>query len=157
LPGQEIERKFLVWEVPPDLDRYPASEIVQGYLAIEPDGSEVRLRRRGAQETLTVKTGRGRVRGEREIALSSEQFDALWPLTEGRRIEKTRYELPADGGLVIELDVYRGGLEGLVVAEVEFASEDDAERFVAPQWFGPDVSDDDAYKNRRLATDGRPA
>ena len=158
MPGQEIERKFLVWEVPPDLDQYPASEIAQGYLAIEPDGSEVRLRRRGAQEdTLTVKTGRGRVRGEREIDLSSEQFDALWPLTEGRRVEKTRYELPADGGLVIELDVYRGGLEGLVVAEVEFPSEDDAERFEAPAWFGADVTDDDAYKNRRLATDGRPA
>jgi CYTH domain-containing protein len=157
MPGQEIERKFLAWEVPPDLDQYPASEIAQGYLAIEPDGSEVRLRRRGVQDTLTVKTGRGRVRGEREIALSSEQFDALWPLTEGRRVEKTRYEIPADGGLVIELDVYRGELEGLVVAEVEFATEDDAERFEPPVWFGPDVTDDDAYKNRRLATDGRPA
>ncbi len=157
MAGQEIERKFLVWEVPVDLDRRPSTEISQGYLAIEPDGSEVRLRRRDAQDTLTVKTGRGRVRGEQEIVLTAEQFDTLWPLTEGRRIEKTRYELPAGDGLTIELDVYRGALEGLVVAEVEFGTDAAGERFVAPQWFGPEVTDDDAYKNRRLATDGRPS
>lgn len=157
MAGQEIERKFLVWEVPPDLDQHRFTEIVQGYLALEPDGSEVRLRRRDTDDTLTVKTGRGRVRGECEIPLTAEQFDTLWPLTEGRRIEKRRYELPVEGGLTIELDVYRGQLQGLVVAEVEFPTDSDAARFVAPQWLGPDVTDDDAYKNRRLATDGRPS
>ena len=152
MPTEEIERKFLVWEVPADLAERPSSEIAQGYLAIEPDGSEVRLRRRGGEDTLTVKTGRGRVRGEKEIVLTAQQFDALWPLTEGRRVVKTRYLVGP-----IELDVYAGALSGLVVAEVEFASEADAERFIAPQWFAADVTDDDAYKNRQLATDGRPS
>ena len=62
----------------------------------------------------------------------------------------------ADGGLVIELDVYTGDLEGLVVAEVEFDSEEAAEAFAPPEWFGEDVTDDVRYKNQRLARDGAP-
>ena len=153
----EVERKFLVWELPADLDSHPASAIHQGYLAIDPDGAEVRVRRRGERRYLTGKRGHGLARDEAEIELSEPQFDALWPLTEGRRIEKTRYEITAGAGLVIEIDVYGGGLEGLAVAEVEFHSPADADAFDAPAWFGPDVTSDDRYKNQRLATDGLPS
>jgi adenylate cyclase len=153
----EVERKFLVWEVPTDLDRRPSSAIDQGYLAIDADGSEVRLRRRAGRTYVTGKRGHGLVRSEAEVEISEAQFDALWPLTEGRRIEKTRYEISAGQRLVIELDVYGGGLAGLVVAEVEFSSRSDAEAFDAPGWFGPDVTDDDGYKNQRLATAGLPS
>jgi len=89
--------------------------------------------------------------------MSEAQFEALWPLTEGRRIEKTRYEISAGQRLMIELDVYGGGLEGLVVAEVEFPTRAEAEAFDAPPWFGPDVTDDERYKNQRLATAGLPS
>jgi adenylate cyclase len=153
----EVERKFLVWELPADLDSHPVSAIHQGYLAIDPDGSEVRVRRRGERRYLTSKRGHGLVRDEAEIELTEPQFDALWPLTESRRIEKTRYEISAGEGLVIEIDVYGGGLEGLVVAEIEFHSPADADAFDAPAWFGPDVTSDDRYKNQRLATDGLPS
>ena len=153
----EVERKFLVWEVPPDLDRHPASAIHQGYLAIDSDGSEVRLRRRADRTYLTGKRGHGLVRREAEVEISDAQFRALWPLTEGRRIEKTRYEISAGQHLVIELDVYGGGLEGLVVAEVEFPTRAQADAFDAPPWFGPDVTDDERYKNQRLATAGLPS
>ena len=153
----EVERKFLVWEVPPALHRHPASAIDQGYLAIDSDGSEVRLRRRAERTYLTSKRGRGLVRSEAEVEISQAQFDALWPLTEGRRIEKTRYEISAGQRRVIELDVYGGGLEGLVVAEVEFPTRAEAEAFDAPPWFGPDVTDDERYKNQRLATAGLPS
>jgi adenylate cyclase len=153
----EVERKFLVWEVPPDLDRYPASAIHQGYLAIGRDGSEVRLRRRAEHTYLTGKRGHGLERNEAEVETTEAQFVALWPLTEGRRIEKTRYEISAGQGLVIELDVYGGGLAGLVVAEVEFRDRAAADAFDAPLWFGPDVTEDERYKNQRLATAGLPA
>ncbi len=153
----EVERKFLVWEVPADLDSHRASSIHQGYLAIDPDGSEVRVRRRGERRYLTSKRGHGLVRDEAEIEITEAQFDALWPLTEGRRIEKTRYEISAGPGRVIEVDVYGGGLEGLVVAEIEFPTPADANTFDAPAWFGPDVTSDDRYKNQRLATDGLPS
>lgn len=156
MSGAEIERKFLVAAPPAGLDRAAGSDISQAYLVIGQDGSEVRVRRRGDRTVLTVKQGSGLVRREEEIEISPADFDRLWPLTEGRRIEKRRHELPLDCGLVLELDIYEGGLRGLVVAEVEFPSVAAAERFIAPDWLGPEVTDDDAYKNRRLATDGLP-
>jgi adenylate cyclase len=154
--GIEIERKFLVAEPPSDLERWPSTAIEQGYLAVDEDGTEVRVRRRDGRSWLTVKSGAGRVRVEEEVEIEADRFERLWPLTEGRRIEKTRYEIPLDDGLVIELDVYTGGLDGLVTAEVEFGSEETAEGFEAPDWLGPDVTEDLRYKNQRLARDGAP-
>jgi adenylate cyclase len=116
----------------------------------------VRVRRRAGQTWLTVKAGGGRVRVEEEIEIEPDRFERLWPLTEGYRIEKTRYEIPADDGLVIELDVYTGDLDGLLTAEVEFDSEEAAEAFAAPAWLGPDITEDARYKNQRLAVDGAP-
>jgi CYTH domain-containing protein len=145
----EIERKFLVSETPPDLAG--ASVIEQGYLVIGADGSEARVRRRSGVCTLTVKSGTGIARGETEISITADQFEALWPATEGRRIEKTRYVLDA-----IELDVYAGELDGLIVAEVEFPHVAAAFEYDPPGWFGEEVTTDDRYKNRRLAVEGRP-
>jgi len=123
---------------------------------ITEDGPEVRVRRRDGRSWLTVKSGAGRVRVEEEIEIEPERFDRLWPLTEGLRIEKTRYEIPAENGLVIELDVYNGDLDGLVTAEVEFGSEEAADAYAAPDWLGPDITEDVRYKNQRLARDGAP-
>ena len=116
----------------------------------------MRVRRRDGRSWLTVKAGAGRVRVEEELGIDAERFERLWPLTEGRRIEKRRYEIDAGDGVVIELDLYTGALEGLVVAEVEFASEEAADAFAAPAWLGPDVTEDGRYKNQRLARDGAP-
>ena len=77
-------------------------------------------------------------------------FETLWPLTDGRRIEKTRYELP-HGDATIELDEFGGQLEGLLLAEVEFDSVEASERFDPPGWLGRDVTGDPAYSNRVLA------
>ena len=97
----------------------PAVEIRQGYLAM--DGEvEVRIRHAGGDHVLTIKGGGGRDRTEVENPLGEEQFDALWPLTEGRRIEKGRHRVRLDDGLTAEVDVYRGRHEGLLVVEVEF-------------------------------------
>jgi adenylate cyclase len=153
----EIERKFLVPDPPADLDRHPSTAIEQGYLAIADDGTEVRIRRRDASATLTVKGAGGRSRVEEELDIEAERFERLWPLTEGRRIEKRRYEIPAGDGLTIELDVYAGALDGLVVAEIEFASEEAADAFSGPTWLGSEVTDDRRYKNQRLACEGLPS
>jgi CYTH domain-containing protein len=152
----EIERKFLVAEPPADLGERDQVEFAQGYLAVGEDGSEVRLRRAGERLWLTVKRGAGMVRGEFEVALSAEQFDVLWPATEGRRLVKTRHAIPL-GELNIEFDVYAGGLAGLMVAEVEFPSVQAAREFLPPPWFGDEVTDDPRFKNRRLAERGLPA
>jgi adenylate cyclase len=153
----EIERKWLVEVPPPHVLAVPGDAIDQGYLVIGEGGAEVRVRRRGTRCWLTVKSGLGLARAEHEIELTGEQFDALWPATEGRRVQKTRRRLDGGSGAVFELDVYAGPLTGLIVAEVEFTDQPAARAFRAPAWLGTEITDDDAYKNRRLAVDGRPA
>jgi adenylate cyclase len=150
----EVERKFRVRR-PPDLSGTDADPIEQGYLAIGADG-EVRLRRKGERTLLTVKRGAGLSRGEAEVEVSREQFDALWPLTEGRRLRKRRHVLPHDG-LEIEVDLYEDELEGLIIAEVEFDSEEQARGFEPPAWLGDEVTGDPRFLNESLAVDGAPA
>jgi len=147
--GAEIERKFVLAAEPEWLAAAPGEEIEQGYLALEPE-VEVRVRRIGSGRRLTVKSGRGLSRGEVEIDLSPEQFEALWPLTEGRRVTKVRHLRKLDRSTV-EVDVYRGAHAGLIVAEVEFATEADSERFEPPAWMGSEVTGDDRWANRALA------
>jgi CYTH domain-containing protein len=154
--GVEIERKFLVAEPPPDLAEHPGERIEQGYLAIAPDGVEVRVRRRAGQATLTVKSGPGQVRIEEEMAIDERRFGALWELTEGRRVTKTRHEIPLAEGVVAELDVYDGELEGLLTAEIEFGSLEASERFAPPPWVGRELTGDKRYANQSLALEGRP-
>lgn len=155
LKDQEIERKFLVINLPSGLKKYPRHEIRQGYLAVMEDGTEVRLRQKGQTYFLTVKSGGRLQRDEVEIKLTCDQFTRLWPLTIGRRIEKVRHEIEHAGNF-IELDVYGSSLKGLVTAEVEFQSLEDSESFVPPEWFGGEVTQDERYKNKNLAVHGLP-
>ncbi len=149
--NQEIERKFLVKALPDGFDRTDGVPIDQGYLAVEPHGRQVRLRRKADAYYITVKGApNGFARAELEVELSASQFDALWPLTRGHRLRKTRHELPL-GSLTVEVDVYGGLNEGLLVVEVEFPTEAEAHAFVPPAWFGRDVSADSHYSNRILA------
>lgn len=152
----EVERKFLLATRPDGLDGHSAQRLEQGYLAIDPAGAEVRVRRKGEAYTLTVKSGAGLVRGEEEVDLGAEEFARLWPLTDGRRVVKTRYLVPLADGLTAEVDDYEGALAGLLTAEVEFANEAAAHAFTAPAWMGEDVTGDKRYANQRLATDGAP-
>lgn len=151
----EIERKFLVKEIPAGLGKYPSNDISQGYLAVTDDGTEIRIRRKGTKYYETVKSGEGLSRKESEVEIGGEAFHSLWPLTEGMRVEKTRFEIPY-GAHLIELDFYSGSLEGLVVAEVEFGSEEESARFIPPDWFGREVTDDKRYANKSLALYGKP-
>ena len=151
--GVEIERKFLVPEPPDWLARCPSQQIEQGYLAIGED-EEVRVRRINGEALLTVKRGRGESRLEVEVELREEQCDELWPLTEGRRIEKRRYTV--EGDAAVEVDVYAGAVEGLVVAEVEFETEAAAHAYKPPAWLGEEKTGNPRYANEALAVEGRP-
>ena len=149
--NREIERKFLVRKLPDDLTAFPSTEISQGYLVSLDDGLQVRLRKKRGQYSLTYKRGLGNVREEREVALTAEQFTNLWPATEGKRLSKTRYEIPF-GERVVEIDIYSGKHDGLVVAEVEFDDEESAINFQPPDWLGDDVTGDPRYSNQLLAS-----
>lgn len=150
----EVERKFLIDEMPVDFALGRGVEISQGYLATG-RGAEVRLRRKGARCFLTVKEGSGLARAEYEIELALEQFELLWQATAGRRVRKTRFEVPV-GAVTAELDLYSDDLDGLMTVEVEFSSVAEASVFTAPEWFGRELTDDARYSNRRLAEDGLP-
>ena len=151
--NMEIERKFLIHS-PPGLENLSSREILQGYLLIT-DEKEIRLRKKGDRYFQGVKVGRGLSREEIESEIGALQFEDLWPATEGRRIEKRRFEIVYEG-VLIELDVYSGGLQGLITAEVEFKSEEESSRFTPPLWFGPEITHDDRYKNKNLAVYGVP-
>ncbi len=152
----EIERKFLLPALPPDLGRYPGHAIEQGYLAFSPEGVEVRVRRKGNEHFLTVKKGGGMSRLEVELPLPPGEFAALWPLTAHSRVSKTRHNLPGPDGLTVEVDIYGGNLTGLWVAEVEFPDEAAAHGFRPPEGFGREITADPAYRNQTLARDGLP-
>jgi adenylate cyclase len=119
------------------------------------DETEIRVRRAGSGDVLTVKRGAGRTREETEVTLSRDQAEDLWPLTEGRRIRKRRYRVEGDG-ITIEVDVYGDQLEGLAVAEIEFPSEEASDEFDPPSWVGRELTDKPGYANEHLAEDGLP-
>ncbi len=151
----ERERRFLVDE--PPVGEVPSTgvELRQGYLTSDGRHS-IRVRDAGSSGcTLTFKAGTGAERTELEWSIERREFDAAWPYTVGRRIEKTRHRIPA-GDHVIELDVFAGDLEGLVIAEVECASAEALAAFTPPAWFGREVTDDGSYNNAALALFGLP-
>lgn len=153
--ADEIERKFVVTQLPGHFSVARHHEIEQGYLAIEERGNEVRLRRKDARFFLAVKSMGALLRNEVEVEIDASQFTPLFQRTSGRRVEKTRHEV-VYGQHVIEVDVYKGPLEGLIVAEVEFSSLAEAMAFIPPSWLQEEVSHDTRYKNRNLAMFGMP-
>lgn len=150
----EVERKFLVSEVPAEAAAARGADLRQGYLASE-DDVEVRLRRSGEDAWLTVKAGAGLERVEVETGIGDAEAELLWPHTEGRRLEKTRFRIPL-GAVVAELDVYGGALAGLRVVEVEFPSTADAAAFDPPAWFGRELTGEPGWSNAALARHGVP-
>jgi adenylate cyclase len=155
--GLEVERKFLLATRPPGLDGHPRRRIQQGYLAVGDEGVEVRLRRIESDSLLTIKSAPGLVRVEEEIPIDARRFDSLWPLTEGRRLVKTRYLVPLGNDLTAEVDDYDEALSGLMTAEVEFPSVEASETFGAPEWMGREVTGDARYAARSLAVAGWPS
>ena len=155
--GKEVERKFVLAQPPPDVTDHPAKALAQGYLAIDPAGSEVRVRRKDSETLMTVKIGTGLVRGEEEFEIDGDRFERLWAMTDGRQVTKTRYFVPLEDGLTAEIDLYDGALQGLVTAEIEFPDEETALAYTAPEWLGEDVTADGRYANRTLATEGIPS
>lgn len=143
----EIERKYLIRELPEHLEQYPCRQIEQGYLNTDP---VVRIRRTDEEYTLTYKGEGFMVREEYNLPLNREAFLHLREKIDGILIKKRRYLIPL-GIYTIELDVFEGELAPLLLAEVEFETEDEANAFVPPAWFGEDVTLSSAYHNSTLS------
>ena len=146
----EIERKFLVRQLPAALKRHPSSRIVQGYFPVTADDLEIRLRHKGSRHFITIKGGHGNRRLEEEIEIPELKFRMLWPLTRAARIAKRRYRIPCHGH-TIEMDVYQGSHRGLVTADIEFGSVRASRAFEPPEWLGREITGSRKYANERLA------
>ncbi len=147
----EIERKFLVCGEFRNKST-ESSEIVQGYLSSSP-GPTVRVRIRGKKGYITVKgrsdkSGIERYEWEKEIAVDDAR--ELMKLCEPFPVEKTRYLVTFSGHL-FEIDVFHGANSGLVMAEIELRSADEA--FEKPPWLGEEVSGDPRYYNSALSVE----
>ncbi len=145
----EIERKYLVPALPAGYQNYPSHAIEQAYLCTEP---VVRIRREDGEYYLTYKSKGLLAREEYNLPLTKEAYEHLLAKADGMILAKRRYLIPLEaGGLTIELDVFSGAWEGLVLAEVEFPCLEDAESFRPPEWFGEDVTFSGEYQNSRLS------
>ena len=145
--GKEIERKFLIRELPADINEYPCHELEQGYLNTDP---VVRVRKEDDKYYLTYK-GKGFLeREEYNLPLNEESYHHLVEKADGHLITKRRYLIPYEH-YTIELDVFEGFLKGRILAEVEFPSVDEATAFVAPDWFAEDVTGDPKYSNSNMS------
>jgi adenylate cyclase len=144
---QEIERRFLCRVERPDALRAASgrSEIRQGYLT---EGEPaVRVRARDGEYLLTIKAGRGLVRDEVEVVVDEESGEKLFEMAGDRQVEKVRYVIDR-----WEVDVFRGPLEGLVMAEVELRSPGEPLPSVpAGIALLRDVTDDPRFTNQNLA------
>ena len=150
----EIERKYLVQTLPDPLDSYPSHCIEQGYLCTTP---VVRIRRQDEEYWLTYKSKGLMVREEYNLPLTREAYEHLKTKVDGILISKTRYLIPLDSGLTAELDLFHDDYEGLLLAEVEFPTEEAANAFCPPDWFGEDVTFSSTYHNSTLSQGIFPA
>lgn len=158
----EIERKFTVKELPKDLEKYPCHIIEQAYLNTDP---VIRIRRQDDDYYMTYK-GKGLLaREEYNLPLNKASYHHLREKADGKVISKKRYVIPITKpeftsddvkeidqiSLCVELDVFDEPFAPLIIAEVEFPSEEAANAFVPLDWFDQDVTQDPAYHNSNMS------
>lgn len=145
--GVEIERKFLIDETKlPTLQN--GYTIKQGYIQTI-DHTTVRIRVRGQEAFLTIKgksQGASRLEFEYPIPLNDAE-EMLTNLCHASRVEKTRYLIEYEGH-TWEVDIFEGSNKGLMIAEIELKSEDEA--FPLPEWVTKEVTEDVRYFNANL-------
>jgi adenylate cyclase len=152
-PDREIERKYLLRELPERVVDAPSLDIDQGYLPGERINERIRRTRGsdGLRYYRTIKAGSGIERLEIEEETSELFFATVWPLTGGCRVHKRRYLVP-EAELTWEIDEFLDR-DGLWLAELELRSVDDV--VVLPAWLRSvierEVTDDPQYTNHALA------
>ncbi|MFA7361703.1 MAG: CYTH domain-containing protein [Candidatus Kapaibacterium sp.] len=147
--GKEIERKFLVnpklWE---SAEKPAGVFYRQGYILAEP-GKTVRVRIAGNAGFLTIKgAAEGISRDEFEYEIPLKDAEEMLDKLCGSEVVKKRYKV-FYGGKLWEVDVFEGGNQGLILAEIELKSED--ELFDVPEWIDKEVTGDLRYYNSYLS------
>ena len=144
----EIERKFLVAQLPDNLDNYNCRYIEQGYLSTK---HVVRVRRDNDDYYLTYKGSGMMAREEYNLPLTKDSYEHLIKKADGNIITKKRYEIPDGNGYTIELDIFEGAFNGTVIAEVEFNTIEEADNYIMPEFFTEDVTNNPEYHNSNMS------
>ena len=144
----EIERKFLVAQLPDNLDNYNCRYIELGYLSTKP---VVRVRRDNDDYYLTYKGSGMIAREEYNLPLTKDSYEHLIKKADGNIITKKRYEIPDGNGYTIELDIFEGAFNGTVIAEVEFNTIEEADNYIMPEFFTEDVTNTPEYHNSNMS------
>ncbi len=147
----EIERKFLISQLPPDLEQYTCRNIEQGYLCTDP---VVRIRQDNTNYELTYKSKGAMIREEYTLPLTKDSYEHMRTKIDGNLISKKRYMIPIKDELTVELDIFAGNLSSLILAEVEFKTPEEANDFIPPLWFGEEVTYSSRYHNSALSKQG---
>lgn len=157
----EIERKFTLKKLPENLETYPCHIIEQAYLNTEP---VIRIRQQDDSYYLTYKGNGLMAREEYNLPLDKPSYQHLLQKADGNVISKRRYVIPLENpqftddfisfstpALVIELDIFEPPFAPLIMAEVEFPSEEMANAFLPPDWFDEDVTMNPEYHNSNMS------
>ena len=144
---REIERKYLIKELPENLDSYPFQRIEQAYLTVDP---VIRVRKEDKSYYITYKGSGLLSREEYNLPLTESAYETLSKKADGNVIAKKRVLIPYDR-YTIELDIFDPPFAPLILAEVEFESEEEANRFAPPDWFAEDVTHDTNYHNSTMS------
>ena len=139
---EEIELTYLAKELPSGLALAPRKEMLDIYIPSSAEHPVLRIRKIGERCEMTKKepinAGDSSYQRETTIPLSEDEFADLSQL-QGKRVKKTRYYYREEG-TEYQIDVFRDGLEGLVLVDVEFASLEQQKKFIAPSWCLADVT-----------------
>ncbi len=148
MPKKQIERTWVL-AAPPRHDDKPSIEVRHGYLVS--GDAEMFVRRAGSTCALAVTQNDAAW----ESAMPEWAFEAIWPSTRGHRLRKKRYTL-REGRHDLNLDIYEGKLEGLIMLTCEFRSASTSEKFALPAWAAGaiEVTNDERFCNEALATKG---
>jgi len=139
---EEFELTYLAGELPEDFKSSEHKEILDIYIPASAEHATLRIRKHGDTHEITKKEPASGTDSshqiENTIPLTAEEFGDLETLS-GKRVRKIRYYYN-ENGQDYEIDVFRDGLEGLVLVDVEFTSNEEKAKFTAPNWFGADVT-----------------
>lgn len=150
----EIERKFLINTLPENLGSYTCFKMEQAYISTNP---VIRVRQKSTAEhctkyILTVKSSGMLARHEYELEIDHNAYNNLLGKAEGNVISKFRYLIPLDNSLTLELDIFKGVFDGLIIGEIEFPDEETAKKYTPPEYLSEEVTFDTRFHNSTMST-----
>lgn len=149
----EIERKFLLNKLPDNLETYEKIDLEQAYISTEP---VIRVRKKVSAKSekyiLTVKSTGLMSRQEFELDMEEKAYNNLIHKADGNIISKSRYLIPLEKELTLELDIFHGIFDGLVMGEIEFTDEETAKKYTPPEFISEEVTFDTRFHNSTMSS-----